>query len=63
MPTLSLAPSVLVELGVDEALLRESPLTAEAITRLEGLLVSRQFDLTRPIGVIVTPTGGFLLTQ
>ena len=64
MPTLVLTTSMADELGVAPAALVGPILSADAGRLLEGVLMSRGFDLTRSVHVSEIAGGrGFVLTQ
>jgi hypothetical protein len=63
MPTLTLSPDTLEQLGVRRAHLVPT-FTLEGRGLLEGLLASRGFDMARAIRVVELGSGeGFVFTQ
>jgi hypothetical protein len=64
MPTLVLTTSMADELGIARADLLGSTLTEDPGRLLEGLLMSRGFDLSRLVHVSeMAGSSGFVLTQ
>lgn len=64
MPVLTLTMDCVEALGVSHDELRQSTLGLDSTRRLEQMLASRGFDLTRTIHVVVLASGeGIVLTQ
>ena len=64
MPTITLTLETLDAVGVSYSDLQESTLAPDVTRVLEGMLVSRGFDVTRAVHVIVLATGeGVVLAQ
>jgi hypothetical protein len=64
VPVLTLASDRVEALGVSQDERRQSTLGLDSKRRLEPILVSRGFDMTRTIDVVVLANGeGIVLTQ
>jgi hypothetical protein len=64
MPVLMLTLETLERLGASYPALQQATLSPEARRALEPLLVSRGFDVTRPVRVLELASGeGFVLSQ